>query len=219
MGKAKTSGSFFALLRSAVAVALLGLLANCEKPRDHYREELDTTRGWKPMATELSRLNLTALMAHRITRAERQLEDADHNHERLFLNGDKGMIYIHYVRDESQTEDDRHRIYSSFWFRNWIKNYFGSVLVDFDAPSEFEHDRGLGRGYFSMVDLANAKARCFVARAGYQLGHFEPVSEMAPAGEGSRRFDTVVEFLYCDPRVSPREFLPILMTLDRAGAK
>jgi hypothetical protein len=202
-----------------VAALLLSLLvlSACEKPRDHYREELDTTRGWKPMAAAQSRLNIPALIPHRITRSERQLEDADHSHERLFLNGDKGMVYIHYVRDESQTQDDRHRIYSSFWFRNWIKNYFGSVLVDFENPREFMHDRDRGRGYYSLVEVANSKARCFVARAGYLLGHFE--SDGGVAQEAEPRFDTVIEFLFCDPRVSAREFLPLLMTIDKAGAK
>jgi hypothetical protein len=205
--------SFAAL--SGLALALL--LSACEKPRDHYRENIDTMRGWSDSTMSRLKLELPGIK-DRVTRVERQGEELTHLHERLFLDGDKGVIYLHYVADVAQTEDDRHRIYSSFWFRNWIKNYFGSTLLDFSTPVEFVHEQDLGRGYYSVVDVSNSKVSCFAARAGYKLGVFGPRGGRVEPHAFDARFDTVVEFLYCDPRVSPREFIPLLTMLDLRAA-
>ena len=194
-------------------IALALALSSCEKPRDHYREHIDTMRGWSDSTFSRLKVELPGIK-DRVTRVEKQGEELTHLHERVFLDGDKGVVYVHYVADEAQTEDDRHRIYSSFWFRTWIKNYFGSSLLDFTNPVEFTHENDIGRGYYSMVDVSNAKVTCFAARAGYKLGAFSPRGKKVEPHAFDARFDTVVEFLYCDPRVSPREFIPTLTSLD-----
>lgn len=164
---------------------------------------------WKAIDVSKVDLDLPVLLSQKVTKAEYQERDNAVHHNRLQLDGGKGVVFTQYFWDawyDDRSEQSQGDIEA---FKKMVSKMFKENLVSVGEIRAVKRHGVKALGFETIVDIKNPKKRkCFFSDVGYRL---KPATVYS---NDRGNIDSIIQILYCDPNVTMGGFSRAVENVD-----